>query len=48
VTARISAGCRFRCAKPASLSLLPREVDGIFIAEFEQGDIGDVLFRVSL
>jgi bifunctional non-homologous end joining protein LigD len=27
--------------------LLKRPVDGIFIAEYEQGDIGDVLFRVA-
>ena len=27
--------------------LLAREVDGIFIAEYEQGDIGDILFRVA-
>jgi bifunctional non-homologous end joining protein LigD len=27
--------------------LLSRQVDGIFIAEYEQGDIGDVLFRVA-
>jgi bifunctional non-homologous end joining protein LigD len=27
--------------------LLAREVDGIFIAEYERGDIGPVLFRVS-
>jgi bifunctional non-homologous end joining protein LigD len=27
--------------------LLSREVDGIFIAEYEQGDIGDILFRVA-
>jgi bifunctional non-homologous end joining protein LigD len=27
--------------------LLKRRVDGIFIAEYEQGDIGDVLFRVA-
>jgi hypothetical protein len=27
--------------------LLSREVDGVFIAEYEQGDIGGVLFRVA-
>jgi bifunctional non-homologous end joining protein LigD len=27
--------------------LLSEPVDGIFIAEYEQGDIGDVLFRVA-
>jgi bifunctional non-homologous end joining protein LigD len=27
--------------------LLSRPVDGIFIAEYEQGDNGDVLFRVA-
>jgi bifunctional non-homologous end joining protein LigD len=27
--------------------LLKRRVDGIFIAEYERGDIGDVLFRVA-
>jgi len=27
--------------------LLKRRVDGIFIAEYEQGEIGDVLFRVA-
>jgi bifunctional non-homologous end joining protein LigD len=34
--------------RKASLArLLKRRVDGIFIAEYEQGDIGDVLFRVA-
>jgi bifunctional non-homologous end joining protein LigD len=34
--------------RKASLArLLKRQVDGIFIAEYEQGDIGDVLFRVA-
>lgn len=34
--------------RKASLArLLSRPVDGIFIAECEQGDIGDVLFRVA-
>jgi bifunctional non-homologous end joining protein LigD len=28
--------------------LLAREVDGIFIAEHERGDIGPILFRVAL
>jgi bifunctional non-homologous end joining protein LigD len=38
----------FRLQRKANLArLLRREVDGIFIAEFEQGDIGDVLFRVG-
>jgi len=27
--------------------LLKRQVDGVFIAEYEQGDIGDVLFWVA-
>jgi len=27
--------------------LLTHEVNGIFIAEYEQGDIGDVLFRAA-
>jgi bifunctional non-homologous end joining protein LigD len=34
--------------RKASLArLLKRRVDGIFIAEYEQGDIGDVLFRIA-
>jgi bifunctional non-homologous end joining protein LigD len=34
--------------REASLArLLKRRADGIFIAEYEQGDIGDVLFRVA-
>jgi bifunctional non-homologous end joining protein LigD len=34
--------------RKASLArLLKRRVDGIFIAEYEQGDVGDVLFRVA-
>jgi bifunctional non-homologous end joining protein LigD len=33
--------------KGALAQLLSREVDGIFIAEYEQGDIGNVLFRVA-
>jgi bifunctional non-homologous end joining protein LigD len=41
------------CGLPLSLrkaglaQLLSNPVDGIFIAEYEQGDIGDVLFRVA-
>jgi bifunctional non-homologous end joining protein LigD len=27
--------------------LLSHPIDGIFIAEYERGDIGDVLFRVA-
>jgi bifunctional non-homologous end joining protein LigD len=27
--------------------LLAREVDGIFLAEYERGEIGDVLFKVA-
>jgi len=27
--------------------LLSHSVDGIFIAEYEQGDLGEVLFRVT-
>jgi bifunctional non-homologous end joining protein LigD len=33
--------------KVALAQLLSREVDGIFTAEYEEGDIGDVLFRVA-
>jgi hypothetical protein len=33
--------------KVGPAQLLSREVDGIFIAEYEQGDIADVLFRVA-
>jgi bifunctional non-homologous end joining protein LigD len=33
--------------KVSLAQLLSREVDGIFIAEYEQGDMGDVLFRVA-
>jgi bifunctional non-homologous end joining protein LigD len=33
--------------KVALVQLLSDPVDGIFIAEYEQGDIGDVLFRVA-
>jgi bifunctional non-homologous end joining protein LigD len=45
VTARTSARCRSPSAKPAShRSSL---IDGIFIAEYERGDIGDVLFKVA-
>jgi len=44
--ARISIRRRSRCAKQLA-QLLSREVDDIFIAEYVQGDIGDVLFRVA-
>ena len=33
--------------KGARAGLLSDPVDGIFIAEYEQGEIGDVLFRVA-
>jgi bifunctional non-homologous end joining protein LigD len=33
--------------KAGLLHLLSDSVDGIFIAEYEQGDIGDVFFRVA-
>jgi bifunctional non-homologous end joining protein LigD len=33
--------------KSALAQLLADQVDGIFIAEYEKGDIGDVLFRVA-
>jgi ATP-dependent DNA ligase len=40
-----SRALAFRKAKLAQL--LSCEVDGIFIAEYEQGEIGDLLFRVA-
>src|SRR6478736_8743430 len=42
--ARTSAGCRSTCARPTCL-LLARRVDGIFLSDFEQGEIGPDLFR---
>jgi hypothetical protein len=33
--------------KVALAQLLSEPIDGIFIAEYERGDIGDVLFRVA-
>ena len=42
--ARISAACRCRCARPASHGCW-RGVDGIFLSDFEQGEIGPDLFR---
>jgi bifunctional non-homologous end joining protein LigD len=33
--------------KAGLAQLLSDPVDGIFIAEYERGDIGDVLFRVA-
>ena len=33
--------------KGALAGLLSDPVDGIFIAEYEQGEIGDVLFRIA-
>jgi bifunctional non-homologous end joining protein LigD len=33
--------------KVAPAQLLADQVDGIFIAEYERGDIGDTLFRVA-
>ena len=41
----ISAGCRCRCARQAFAQLLARRVDGIFLSDFEQGEIGPDLFR---
>ena len=42
-TARTSARCRCRCAR--QLAGLARRVDGIFLSDFEQGEIGPDLFR---
>jgi hypothetical protein len=53
---RLRCACRQRrkpsaaaaLLRKANLAPLPsRRVMGIFIAEYEQGDIGDVLFRVT-
>jgi ATP-dependent DNA ligase len=35
------------CARPTSPGYSRAPVDGIIIAEYEQSDIGDVLFRVA-
>ena len=43
--ARIPAARRCRCARPASPRLLARRVDGIFLSDFEQGEIGPDLLR---
>ena len=43
--ARISAACRCRCAKASLSRLLARRVDGIFLRDFEQREIGPDLFR---
>jgi bifunctional non-homologous end joining protein LigD len=40
-------GMALTLRKVGLAQLLSREVDGIFLAEYEQGDIGDVLFRVA-
>jgi len=37
----------FSLRKASLAQLLSREVDGIFIAKYERGDIGDVLFRLA-
>ena len=44
-TARISAGCRCSMRKANLARLLARRVDGIFLSDFEQGEIGPDLFR---
>jgi hypothetical protein len=36
--------CRSACGRPSS-RLLARRVDGIFLSDFEQGEIGPDLFR---
>jgi len=33
--------------KASLVQLLSHEVNGILVAEYEQGDVGDVLFRVA-
>jgi len=44
-TAKTTASCGSRCAKPTSRAW--RRIPGIFIAEYEQSDIGRDLFRVA-
>ena len=41
----ISAGYRCRCARLTLARLLARRIDGIFLSDFEQGEIGPDLFR---
>ena len=43
--ARICASCRCHCARPNLARLLARRVDGIHLAPFKQGEIGQDLFR---
>jgi bifunctional non-homologous end joining protein LigD len=45
--AMICARCRSRSGKPNLARLLARRSDGIFIAQFEQGEIGPDLFRAA-
>jgi hypothetical protein len=45
--AKTSAGFRSCCAKALLLSSSQDPVDGIFIAEYERGEIGPVLFQVA-
>jgi bifunctional non-homologous end joining protein LigD len=43
----ICVTCRSRCARPICPRLLARRPDGIFLSEFEQGEIGPDLFRAA-
>ena len=40
-----AGGCRSACARQTWPRLLARRVDGIFVSDFEQGEIGPDLFR---
>ena len=44
-TATTCVTFRSRCARPNLARLLARRPDGIFISDFEQGEIGPDLFR---
>ena len=45
-TEKTTASCRSRC-KTNLARLLRRRIPGVFIAEYEQGEIGRDLFRVA-
>ena len=45
--ARICAACRYRCASKTSRAFSRATPDGIFVAPFEQGEIGPDLFRAA-
>jgi bifunctional non-homologous end joining protein LigD len=36
--------CRYRCASPSLARLLTRCPDGVFVSDFEEGEIGPTCF----